>query len=74
MVTSAMAGVELGLGIVGLQSLRKFDEFLFRFLTVEQMETSDNGMNWPRTSGQNVLQTAMCTQPECSPNRYVHSL
>ena len=61
MVASAMAGVEPSLWILGLQSLRKSGEFFFCLVSVEQMESSDYGMNWPRTSSQNVLQTAMCT-------------
>ena len=61
MVASAMAGVEPSLWILGFQSLRKSGEFFFCLVSVEQMESSDYGMNWPRTSSQNVFQTAMRT-------------
>lgn len=61
MVASTMAGVEPSLWILGFQSLRKSGEFFFCLVSVEQMESSDYGMNWPRTSSQNVFQTAMRT-------------
>ena len=56
-----MAGVESCFRILGSQPLSQSRQFFFRLLAVEQVETSDDGTNWPRTSRQNVLKTAMGT-------------
>ena len=42
------------------ESMSQNRQFFFRLQTIKQMETSDNGMNRPRTSRQNVLQTTVC--------------
>ena len=55
MVACAMAGIELRLGIIGFQSLSQSFNLFVRLQTIEQMETTNNGMNGPRTCGQNVL-------------------
>ena len=39
-------------------------QFFLRFLAVEQVETTNNGMNVPRTGCQNVLKTTMSTARE----------
>ncbi len=39
-------------------------QFFVRLLTIEQVETTNNGMNVPRTGCQNVLKTTMSTARE----------
>ena len=56
-----MACIELGMGKIGFQPLSQCIYFFRGLLSVEQVETTDNGMNWPRTSFQHILQATMST-------------
>ena len=60
-ITSTMAGVEQCFGIGFCKPFCELGEFFRSFMVIKQVETSDNGMNRPRTSRQNVLQTTMGT-------------
>ena len=61
MVACAMAGVEMGIGVISRQSLCQICNLFVRLQTVEQVETSYNGVNGPRTCRQNVFQSVMST-------------
>ena len=56
-----MAGVELGIGIIDFKSLSQSRQLFFCLLSVKQVETTYNGMNRPRASSQNVLQSTVST-------------
>ena len=62
-----MAGVELRIRITGFKSLRQCFYFFLALLTIEQVETTYNGMNGVGTSRQNILQSAMGTACEEQP-------
>ena len=63
-VSRAVAGVELRLGISFFQSGAEGNEFVVGFLPIEQMEAANDGLHGPRTGGEDVLQSAVCTAGE----------
>ena len=52
------------LGISFFQSFPEGDEFVIGFLPIKQMEAADDGLHRPRTGGEDVLQSTVCTAGE----------
>ena len=66
-VTSAMAGVELCLGIGIRQPVGKFWKLVIALMIVEQMESSHNVIHREWTCCKYVLQAAMSTSSKQQP-------
>jgi len=58
-IARAMAGVEHGLWIVVCQPTGKSDQFIFRLMMVQQVESSHNGRDRPGACSQDILQSTM---------------
>ena len=75
LVASAMTGMELRLGIGFHKSLGQGCELVLRLMSVQQMESTDNRFDWPRTRCKNIFQTTMGATCEeqtfCVKNKFV---
>ena len=63
-IAGAMACVELGVRIVGSQPVSKGKQFLFRLISVKQMETAYDLVYRKWTGCKDVFQPAMSTSRE----------
>ncbi len=64
LISGAMAGVDVGMGIVVLQAMGEEVEFFFRLVVVQTMKASYGHVHFPRTGGEDILDTAMCAPRE----------
>ena len=66
-VARAMAGVELGVGIVFRQSCGKCGKVVICLLSVEQMEAANHRMYGPGAGGEDILKSVVGTAGEKQP-------
>ena len=59
LIAGAMAGVDVGMGIVVLQAMGEEVEFFFRLVVVQTMKASYGHVHFPRTGGEDILDAAM---------------
>ncbi len=66
-VARAMAGVELGVGIVFRKSCGKCGQVVVCLLSVKQMETANHRIDGPGAGGEDILKSAVGTAGEKHP-------
>ena len=64
LISGAMAGVDVGMGIVVLQTMGEEVEFFFRLVVVQTMKASYGHVHFPRAGGEDILDAAMCASRE----------
>lgn len=64
LISGAMAGVDVGMGIVVLQAMGEEVEFFFRLVVVQTMKASYGHVHFPRTGGEDIFDAAMCASRE----------